>query len=50
MTPKILTKLALITCAISLSACAPAVIAAGAGAVIVADKKMEDDNGGDGLF
>lgn len=50
MTPKFWTKLALITCAASLTACAPAFIAAGAGAVIVADKKLEEDNGGDGLF
>ena len=41
-------KLILILAAVALSACAPVIV--GAGAAVVADKVVEEERGGDGLF
>ncbi len=53
MTPKIWIVLTLLTGALSISACAPAVVGAaavGATGVILTDKAIEEENGGDGIF
>lgn len=51
MTSKFWTTLALILSGAVLSGCGPAILAgAGAGAVILADKSAEEEEGGDGLF
>ena len=53
MTPKFWIALTLLTGSLTLSACAPAVVGAaavGAAGVVMTDKAVEDENGGDGLF
>ena len=53
MTPKIWIAMTLLTGSLIVSACAPAVVGAaavGATGVILTDKAIEEENGGDGLF
>lgn len=53
MTPKILIALTLLTASLGITACAPAVVGAaavGATGVILTDKAVEEENGGDGIF
>lgn len=53
MTPKILIALTLLTGSLTISACAPAVVGAaavGAAGVVMTDKAIEEEQGGDGIF
>ena len=51
MKPKLWIILAMASSSVALSGCAPIVLAGiGAGAVVVADKAVEEEKGGDGLF
>ena len=53
MTPKLWIALTLLTGSLSITACAPAVVGAaavGAAGVVMTDKAIEEENGGDGIF
>ncbi|MEO3413762.1 hypothetical protein AAFO92_03785 [Roseovarius sp. CAU 1744] len=53
MTPKYWIALALLTGSLAITGCAPAVVGAaavGAAGVVMTDKAIEEEKGGDGVF